>query len=268
MNQATLKRRLIICLIIILILLVFYIVKAATSPSGLASNYFAIALLGVGAAVILAFFNNGSDKYRKLYELLERDCNPEAFMMEAGNVLKQETGRRNPRGRFRLILYIAESMYAAGKYQEAVDTLISAEPSTQQASASADVVRWYHLLFLACLELGKLDSATKSLAGMKAALDALRAGNAASIYARRYNEDTHILAMAEGKPQGAEDVFREMFLTARTNYERVFAAFMRGKVCRQLGKDSEAAEYFGYVIQNGGKLYIAKLAAEYMGQED
>lgn len=268
MKQATLKRRLIISLIIFAILLVFYIVKAATAPSGLASNFFAIALLCVGVAVISAFLTNGRDKYRKLYERLERDCDPEAFMMEAGTLLKQEADRKHSRGRFTFILYIAEGMYAAGKYQEAVDTLISAEPSTQEKDGKANAARWYHLLCLACLELGKLDTAKKALAGMKQALGALKPGKAASLYERRYNEDTHILGLAEGNAEGAEQTFREMFLTAQSNYERVFAAFMRGKVCRQLGRDDEAAEYFGYVVHSGGKLYITKQAVEYLRQKD
>ncbi len=266
MKQATLKNRLILCLVIIAILLAFYIVKAFTE--GLMSNYFTIALLSIGAAIIIAYLKSGTDKYRKLKELLYRDCSPEVFVKEARTMLREESEKKRPKNMFMLNLYIAEGLYAAGKFQESSDTLVASVPSMQKACAKMEAVRWNHLFFLNCMELGKPDTARKALFGMKQALGELKPGKAAVLYERVYNEDARALAISEGDYEGAEQAFREMHLNALSNYEMVYAAFMRAKIYKHLGKDKQAEEFFGYVVQNGNTLYIADKAAEYLGMKD
>lgn len=265
MKQATLKHRLILCLLLIAILWIFLIVRIFTDALNFAFNLAALIFLSACDAAITVYLVKDSGKYRKLNELLERDCNPEAFVAEIRAAMDREAERKRPGDRQKLSIYLAGGLYAWGRFQEALDALITAEPSTRGAYGKADTVRWHHYLLLVCLKLGKPDTAAKAAADLKQALGSMGNGSKARLLRRKYDEDLCLLEMAEGNFEGAEDVFREAFLRAQSNYERVSAAYNRASVYEHLGRDAQAREFYAFVAKNGNGLFITKKAAERLG---
>lgn len=258
MKEITLKHRLIIGLLFITLIWIYYIVMIFTE--GAKEKLFILVILSVTTAVIVLWLVRENSKNRKLMELLEQDCSPEAFVMETRTMLAKEKKKKNSRKKEGLLICIGVGLNAMGRYEEALCEMNS-DHMPQKRCTKRNLAEYYHCLFLNYVELGRLDMAEDALADMKEATKTTGDRRLKN----KYKQDVHLLNIARGNYENAKGIFLEEYSKARTKYERVCAAYILGVICSKIGSDEDAKEAFEYVVENGNKLHIVKLATEQLG---
>lgn len=249
---------------LMIILWTFYIVRAFTVASNLRENIYLIVLLSIPIVLLLLSFFGRDNKYKKLLALLYHYCQPRAYLTEARNLLRLEEEKKKPKDKNKLLFFIANGLYAAGNFQEAMDIINSFDIFYHYKNA-VFIANYFHRKFLISLELERQDIAWGSLVKMKEALMNIRKRKSLSLFTRVYMEDMHILNVVRGNYTGAEGIFKGMFDNGQSNYERSFASFLLGGVYAQLGNEEKAKYFYEYTVEYGNKLYIAGKAAEILG---
>jgi tetratricopeptide (TPR) repeat protein len=225
------------------------------------SHLMGLIVLSVIIAFILLLVFKHNNKYEMVLALLYHFCMPERFITKIQNILTEEERKKRPKDKYRLLLYLAKGYYAAGKFQEAMDTINGIELFYHYKNAGY-IAGYFHNKFLISLELERQDIAWGSLVKMREAIINIKKRKFQDQYTRLYTEDIHILNVEKGNYEGAEEMFISMFKRGQTNYECSFASFLLGVVYAHLGNEDDAKFYYKYVVEYGNKLYIADKAAE------
>lgn len=260
MKEKILERpRLFFSFVSFLILWISGTAAFSTSPAG---SIFLIVIPVIVIIILVLLIFRGDKKYSKVFNQLHYHCLPEAFITEVRILLQTELEKETPKDIDLLHLYLSIGFYAAGKFEKAMETLEKIEVSRHH-NDSGFLADYFHCRFLVSLETGRQDTAWDSLVNMREAVTGVKKQR--ELYRKMYDEDIHMLNVARGDYEGAEEVFKDMFERGQTNYDRSFASYRLGGVYKHLGKDTDAKDAYEYVLAWGNKLYIAGRSAEILG---
>lgn len=251
-------------LICLLVLAAVFALVTHPINDGINGSIIVVALSAFGIIPLIIMMIRAGNPYIKLAALLNSNCSPEAFIIETQTMLSMEKVKKRPLDILKLTVYLSRGHYAAGRYEDALDELMKAAGRFPAHASRSMIAQFFHNLFLIYVELDKLDMARGALGRMVAAAHKLK-GKTGRLFKQRFIEGIYLIRVATGVFENAEDVFKNSFKSAQTNYERVLAAFTLGKVYGHLKKDAEEKDAYVYVVEHGEKLHIAKLAAEHLG---
>ncbi|MEM5768195.1 MAG: tetratricopeptide repeat protein, partial [Bacillota bacterium] len=155
---------------------------------------------------------------------------------------------------------VSAGLIAAGRYHEALYTLPDHRLFRNSRWGKLQQAVCHNNGFAALIELKMTDAARQSLTLMYGAVEGLKPGKAQDRLSRLCRLNDAEYAMALGRFDGAEAVFREAVDKAESNYERVSAMLDLGLVHAHFGRTDEAREAFEYVIAHGNMLYAVAQA--------
>ena len=202
-------------------------------------------------------------RFAKVNELLFDQCDPEAYIEHTRQLLAKAEKRGQTVNMQALRINLNAGLQASGRYQEALAVIPDASQFKDNRVGRMLRVAFHHNNFEALLALGNLGQAEMALAWLKDTLSTLKGGGKQADHFRLLARmDETLFAMARGRYESAETVFRESIDKAQNNYPRVSSMLELGRVYAHFGRTDEARAAFEYVISRGNKLYAVAQARE------
>lgn len=196
----------------------------------------------------------------ELDRILVEELDPERYIAEMDQkALRRDPAKQQPQ----LRLFRANAYRLMGKYKESeeiyVDFLKRLPKTAKDDSVNIQYILVYSSLSLLYSSAGSFETAEKAY-------------NKAREQAKGLTQDDHIRALLEypyyallannGETAEAIDYYKKRSTDAPTAANRVIGHFKLGEAYEAAGYDELALEEYRFVAENGGKLYIAQLAAE------
>lgn len=203
------------------------------------------------------------NQFKKINGILFMDCDPLSYNDIYFHIIDEMS--RTPKSLDYYRLNLSAGLIAAGRYNEAYESLIKFRSFKNNRVGKLSNIVYYNNLCSVCQKLGRTDEAkyySDCLAGCMTALSP-KDHNKYSKYAdlARYSINT-----ANGNFDNAENFYNEVFDKAANNYERTGAKFCLGKVHLHFGDTGRAKEAFECVASYGNKLHIVEEAKEFLSQ--
>ena len=257
-----LKKRYVYLLVILLAALYLLYSYVLSRDAFFASNPYAAPFL-----TFLIFFACGtayrlfiSVVYSKFKSILYARCDPGEYLRVCRYIIHNMRKKGRPQ-HFSHFLDYSAGLIAAGRFSDALDVLAKVGGFGTGRKGLSGTVAYFDQICEASLGAGKTDKAREAYKNLEKSYAALNPGADMSGSARYFSKSV-LIKMAQGNYKGAEKFFSGMYEKARNNLERAYAKFRLGEVYLHNGDARRAREAFGYVAENGNKLYIADLARE------
>ena len=202
-------------------------------------------------------------KNKRIIALLDHQCNPDAFI-EQTQRLYDKLKKKGPIPYVLLQrLNLGAGLCAAGRLDEAL-SVMRFDVALIKSDRLGRLLRFmYHQNHFACfISFRMLDQARDALLWLSDAVKAERDGKLLERMRRWYKNDYYRYEIENGRFDGAETVFQEMFDRADTNYHRVIAMYTLALVHEHFGQMDKAREAFEYVVAQGNKLHCVIFAKE------
>jgi tetratricopeptide (TPR) repeat protein len=200
---------------------------------------------------------------RRVNPILMERCDPEKYLGEVYNSMPSG-GKKRPDYLWTMMAY--EGQYAAGRYGEALAELQQLTRFSKGRTGAAQKAAWFINLAEVSTALGRPEDAEKALADCLHILDhAEIAWKLERILRKGYRQELCKLGIAQGRFEGAEEVFGDKLAQAKNQYERVGAQYYLGLAYQHSGEAEKAREAFEYAVEHGNRLHLAALARERLG---
>ena len=204
-------------------------------------------------------------KNKKTTALLTQQCDPDAFIEQTQCRLNNVSHKNMTPYVMMLRLSLGAGFSAAGRYDEALaakqfDTALI----TNDRLGRVMRYTYYQNLFSDCISLKLLDQAQQALQRLNSVVNSEKNRKLSEYMRRNYHYNHCRFAIENGRYEGAEAVFQEMFDNAESNYTRVIAMYTLGLVYEHIGQTDKAHEAFNYVITHGNKLHAVILAKQHL----
>jgi tetratricopeptide (TPR) repeat protein len=198
----------------------------------------------------------------KLADLLNRQCDPDAFLDKTRRMLDSAAKWSRPAAVLPLRLNLAAGLAAAGRFHESLAAMPDPSLFKNDSAGRSLWFAYHHNHFADFLALGLLDHARLALLWLDGAMRLVRPGKQLDRMNDLYRQDYYLFEMENGRFHGAQAVFQDAFDRAQHNYERVVAMMNLGRIHAHSGRTDEARAAFQYVIGHGNKLYEVTEARE------
>ena len=162
-------------------------------------------------------------------------------------------------------LNLSAGLNAAGRFSESLAAIQFDIALIKNGRFGRMVRLTYHQNHFAnFISLGMLDHARQALLWLNDAVNAEKDSKLLERMRRWYKNDYYRYEMENGRFDGAEAVFQEMFDRAENTYHRVLAMYTLGLVHGHFGRLDKARKAFEYVVAHGNKLYAVTLAKQHL----
>lgn len=216
-------------------------------------NYIAAGVITIVISLTFNAFQNVG-KYKDRIELLQTQCDPEAFI-EVTGALKKQGGLGSKMAPY-LLIDEAVGYMTLGEFEKAKETLLSLEVEKLPQKYNVSLIHKMNLMY-ALYELGEIDEAETVYLDLLPMLSVedpqvhltrdILLGERA-FFLESYEESKAIITPLLGRE-----------LKKRT---RLTLIYRLGQIAEIEGDLTSAKGYFQEVAQEGNKLWIAKLSAE------
>ncbi len=256
-------------IILYVILFAILLVPVAMGSVALVDNMPILVFL-----VVTLFYFTGTQyfsyrKNKKIIALLFEQCNPDAFIAQTQRQLDKVQHRGNIPYVLLQRLNLSGGLSAAGRIDEAL-TAAQFDISLIKSNRFGRLIKYmYHQNhFASFIASNMIEKAQEALLWLNDAVNAEKDAKLLEQMRRWYKNDYYRFEMANGRFDGAEAVFQEMFDRAENNYHRVIAMYTLGLVHEHFGRLNKAREAFEYVIAYGNKLHAVVSAKERLATMD
>lgn len=219
------------------------------------------------SVILLLYYCFGllvSKQYSIINSILIRECDPEPFIAGYNYIISEliKKARINPNLDY-CYVNLSAGLIAAGRYEEALDTLGNYSAFNNSSSKKLCNFMYYNNLCHVNLRLGRTEEAENNLDRLIKAL-AHCSQKQYKKFEKYLKISQYEVNIAKGVFDYAEKVFIEAFGNASSNYERVNSKYYTGLIRLNSGDIVRSKEAFQYVIEYGNKLKIVEEAKKYL----
>ncbi len=244
--------------------LAYFLVSALLGYETSSDNLTMIVLFSATTILMIGKQFLKNFKFKKIDNLLSEQCDPDAYIEKTQKLLDKAHKRGNIAHTLVFRLNLNAGFGAAGRLEEALAVMPDPTLFKNDRNGRFGRVIFHHNNFVTLLNLGNMEQATLALAHLLDSLNALKRDKHYKMALHLSQFDIVRLEMANGQFGNAENTFRNMFDSAKSNIERVSAMLRLGETCQHYGRNEEAREAFEYVIAHGNKLYAVTLAKQHL----